>query len=95
MHMRLSLSASMSLLTGCAGPIGPPFGPGPEYDSFLAILILLLLAGILYRSVRSTRKPERQDAPAIHVVRERYARGELTREEFQSMMRDLSAPGGN
>lgn len=95
MRMRLSLSAAILVLTGCAGPIGPPFAPGPECDSVLGILILLLLAGVLCRSARSTRKPERQDAPAIHVVRERYARGELTREEFQSMMRDFSAPGGN
>jgi hypothetical protein len=91
MRMRVSLSTALLFLTGCAGPLGPPFGPGPEGDSVLGILILLL-AGVLHRSVRSRRKPERQDASAIHVVRERYARGELTREEFQNMMRDLSAP---
>jgi len=90
--MRASLSTDLLLLTGCAGPLGPPFGPAPERDSVLGILILLLLAGVLYRSARSRRKPERQDAPAIHIVRERYARGELTREEFQNLTRDLSAP---
>jgi Short C-terminal domain len=88
--MRVSLSTALLLLSGCASPLGPPFGPGPEDGSVLGILILLLLAGVLYRSVRSSKKPEPQDAPAIHVVRERYARGELTREEFQNMMRDLS-----
>jgi uncharacterized membrane protein len=54
--------------------------------------MLLLLAGVLYRSPIRKRKPERQDAPAIHIVREKYARGELTREEFQNIMRDLSEP---
>jgi hypothetical protein len=90
--MRTSLSTALFLLTGCAGPLGPPFGPGPERDSVLGILILLLLAGVLYRSARSRRKPERQDAPAIHIVRERYARGELTQDEFQNMLRNLSKP---
>jgi len=90
--MRMSLSTAIVLLAGCAGPLGPPFGLGPEGDSVLGILILLLLAGVLYRSARRRWTPERQDAPAIHIARERYARGELTREEFQNMLRDLSAP---
>jgi hypothetical protein len=93
MRMRVSLSVGMLLLTGCASPLGPPFGAGPEHDSALGILMLLLLAVVLYRSAISKRKPERQDdAPAIQIVRERYARGELTREEFQNLMRDLSSP---
>ena len=36
MLMRVSLSTVL-LLTGCAGPIGPPFGPGPETDSAFGI----------------------------------------------------------
>ena len=44
MRMRVSLSAALLLLTGCAGPVGPPFGPGPEADSVFEILLLLLFA---------------------------------------------------
>ncbi len=89
MRMRVSLSAALLLLTGCAGPVGPPFGPGPEADSVFEILLLLLFAGFLYR-VAKRQDPKHPEPPAIHILRERYARGELTREQFQDMMRDLS-----
>jgi putative membrane protein len=70
--------------------MGPPFGPGPGIGSVFGILVILLFGGILYRSARgqSLKRPE---PPALHILRERYARGELTREQFQNMMRDLTA----
>ena len=95
MRMSVSLSTAMLLLTGCAGPLGPPFGPGPEADTVFGILVILLFAGLLYRAAKGWQNPKHSESPAIHIARERYARGELTREEFQNMMRDLSAsPNG-
>jgi uncharacterized membrane protein len=90
MRMRVSLSAAILLSTGCAGPIGPPFGPGPEVDSVFGILVILLFGGLLYRLVKG-KNLKRPESTAVHILRERYARGELTREQFQNMMRDLSA----
>jgi hypothetical protein len=90
MRMRVSLSAALLLLTGCAGPIGPPFGPVPEADSVFGILVIVLLGGLLYRMANG-KNLKRPESPAIHILRERYARDELTREQFQDMMRDLSA----
>jgi uncharacterized membrane protein len=89
MLMRVSLSAAMLLLTGCAGPVGPPFGPGPETDFVFGILVILFFAGLFYRSLKGWRNPDNSESSAIHILRERYARGELTREQFQNMMRDL------
>jgi uncharacterized membrane protein len=91
MHMRVSLSAAMLLLTGCAGPVGPPFGPWPETDFVFGIFVILLFAGLFYRSSKRWQNPNDPESSAIHILRERYARGELTREQFQNMMRDLSA----
>jgi uncharacterized membrane protein len=91
MLMRVSLPAAVLLLTGCAGPMGPPFGPGPATDFVFEILVILLFAGLLYRSSKGWRNPNNPESSAIHILRERYARGELTREQFQDMMRDLSA----
>jgi hypothetical protein len=91
MLMRGSVSAAMLLLTGCAGPMGPPLGPGPETDSVFGILVILLFAGLLYRSSKGWRNPKNPKSSAIHILRERYGRGELTREQFQNIMRDLSA----
>jgi hypothetical protein len=49
MRMRVSLSAAMLLLTGCAGSISPPLDPAPEADSVFGILLLHLFGGFLYR----------------------------------------------
>jgi uncharacterized membrane protein len=92
MRMRVSLSSAMLVMTGCAGPLGLPFGPGPEVDTGFGILVILLFAGLLYRAVKDWRNPKHSEPPAIHIVCARYARGELTREEFQNIMRDLSSP---
>ena len=55
----------------------------------LAPLILGAIAAVLgirwlSRASRSTRHD-----PAIAILRERYARGEITRDEFEARMRDL------
>ena len=95
MRMRVSLSSAMLLMSGCSGPLGPPFGPGPEVDSVFGILLILLFAGLLCRAANGWQNSKRPEFLAIHILRERYARGELTREEFQKMMRDLfSSPNG-
>jgi hypothetical protein len=90
MRMRVSLSAAILLLAGCAGPLGPPFGPGPEADSVFGILAIVLLGGLLYRMANG-QNLKRPESPAIPILRERYARGKLAREQFQDTMRDLSA----
>jgi hypothetical protein len=92
MGMRVSLSSAMLLLTGCAGPPGPPFGSGTEVDTAFGILVILLFAGLLYGAAKRWQKAKHFEPPAIHIAGERYARGELTRAEFQDMMRDLPAP---
>jgi putative oligomerization/nucleic acid binding protein len=91
-RMRVSPSSAMLLLTGCAGPPGLPFGPGPEGDALFGILVILLFAGFLHRAAKGCQNSKHFDPPALRLAHERYARGELTREEFQNMMRDLSAP---
>jgi uncharacterized membrane protein len=54
------------------------------------IVVILLICGLLYRmaNAQNVKGPE---SPALHILQERYARGELTREQFQEMMRDVSA----
>ncbi|MDQ3836297.1 MAG: SHOCT domain-containing protein [Thermoproteota archaeon] len=38
--------------------------------------------------------PQQQRQDAASIVRERYAKGEITREQFEQMMRDLQQQGG-
>ena len=77
MLMRVSLSGAMLLLTGCAGPMGPPFGPGPETDSVFGILVILLFAGLLYRSSKGWRNPKNPESSAIHILRREVCAGRI------------------
>lgn len=56
--------------------------------SLVALLIVALVAAIrwLWRSPRPGEPEDR----ALSILRERYARGEIGREEFEARWRDLS-----
>lgn len=57
---------------------------------FLVIFAILFLVRFQYRQSRRNywRARMQANAPA-RILRQRYARGEITREQFQQMMRDL------
>ena len=87
-------------LAGCA-PAPPPAGPGPGSflpwnwfsgpTSFLLPLLLgvavIAIALLLLRREGASARPSARD-----IVQERYARGEITRQEYQALLRDLSEP---
>ena len=57
---------------------------------FLAVFASLFIVRLWYRQSRRNywRARMQTNAPA-RILRQRYARGEIAREEFQQMMRDL------
>ena len=58
----------------------------------LAPLVLGIIAAVFgIRWLKRSLDGSRSD-PAISVLRERYARGEITREEFDAKLRDLGGP---
>jgi putative membrane protein len=68
------------------------------YGGMLMWLLFLILAGLLiYFVVTQTRKPPAQDgrspeAPSetpLDILKKRYARGEIDKEEFDRLKRDL------
>jgi putative membrane protein len=80
-------------------PFGAPFGFGFGPFGFLLMLFVFALvlgavvAFILWvvrseRIVRSTAPTVAAAAP-IEILKERYARGEITKEQFEGMQRDL------
>ncbi|MGI8771957.1 MAG: SHOCT domain-containing protein [Acidobacteriaceae bacterium] len=88
---------------GCAGPAGPGFGwgpgLGPEWDQFTGLLLLACVGVGLYWLLRRSSLVEiRRSRPgtesavmqeAERIVRQRYARGEIEREEFLEKLNDL------
>ena len=53
---------------------------------FLGALVVLAV-GVMRRSSRTSNPP--QDS-AMEILRTRYAKGEITRDEFEAMRRDLT-----
>ena len=73
---------------------GPWFlGPGFWFLGPLTMLVFLgavvALVVLVMRRTCKNRGP-RQDS-AMEIVRARYAKGEITRDEFEAMRRDLTA----
>ncbi|HEV8674672.1 MAG TPA: SHOCT domain-containing protein [Methylomirabilota bacterium] len=64
--------------------------PGMMLAGTVFWLILLAALGLVLWWALSQRRPPRRDT-ALDILRERYARGELTREEFEAQRRDLMA----
>jgi uncharacterized membrane protein len=81
------------LSTGCAGPMGPPLGLGPEWDGVAGVALLLLIAAFAYRPLRklfSDSPQMRHNLAPKEIVKERYARGEIDHEQYERMMQHLS-----
>ena len=50
---------------------------------FMGLAVWILLGALIVVLIRATRTPPRElKSGAIHVLEERYARGEITREDF-------------
>ncbi len=100
------------LLLYVNGAFGPtPFGNHPYFGFFGGFLLLFiivwlgfLLLRISFWTARTQGRaggyggPNRGPDPAVRIARQRYARGEITREQFDQIMTDLGrrgrGPGG-
>lgn len=85
-------------LANCAPGLlapGPPpvFGPGSEWIALL--LVAIAVGGWLTRSNWSDffRAHHTRTSQAHEILRERYAKGEISREEYVRTASDLNLPG--
>ena len=71
---------------------GGNYGWGMGYGGFFMILFwVLVILGVVYivqAAVRSRTGPEQKESP-LDVLKKRYARGEITKEEYEKMKDDL------
>jgi putative membrane protein len=87
----------LSFIAGCAA--GPPLGPvdiGLPLGVGQLLMIVLLITAVLFTATRSrpTSMPASDDS-ALSLLRDRYARGEIDREDFLQRRRDLEAQQPN
>ena len=52
---------------------------------------ILLVALIVWVGREFGGRAHRSDSPALEILRERYARGEINKEEFESKKKDLAS----
>ena len=66
-----------------------PYGPGwwPMWGMGWAVPVIIILVVIAF--LTRLRKGPRTDR-GLDILRERYARGEITKEDFERMKRDLT-----
>jgi uncharacterized membrane protein len=89
----LSWLSVLTLLAGCAGPMGLPLGLGPGCDELGGVAIVAIVVALVYRPIRkffSNRLNATNFSSPQNIAMERYARGEITQEDFQRIMQHLS-----
>ena len=59
--------------------------------SIIGLLVLIGIAAVVARLLQSEAAGRRHDDAALRVARERYARGEITHEQFAQIRADLEA----
>ncbi|MFA6095418.1 MAG: SHOCT domain-containing protein [Candidatus Paceibacterota bacterium] len=60
------------------------------FHAFGAVFMLALWALIIYGVITLLRRqPRKGDGRAIDILKERYAKGEITKHEFDAMKKDL------
>jgi putative membrane protein len=61
---------------------------------FMIIFWILVLLGVVYgiRMLAGTTKRGEKQESAIDILKKRYAKGEITKEEFERLKNDLKMP---
>ena len=77
---------------GMMGPWGSGFGSG-FFGMFIWLLLIVLIVAVVVwfmRSAGSGRAQLERRPPGLDVLEERYARGEIEREEYLQKKRDIT-----
>jgi putative membrane protein len=71
-------------------PHGPYHGYGwYSYGWVYAVIGAIILLAILYLVFRRPETQEKRDDKALGILKERYAKGEITKEEFEEMKKNI------
>ncbi|MFP4367128.1 MAG: SHOCT domain-containing protein [Bacteroidales bacterium] len=69
------------------------FGPhywGMGWGWIIGLIIIILIVWVVVRAVsKSNTKTVPENKPALDILKERYARGEIDKDEFEKRKKDL------
>lgn len=68
------------------------WGWGMGFGSFgMIIFLVLIILGIVYfiKLVTRGRKKEEKEETALEILKKRYAKGEINKEEFEAKKKDI------
>jgi len=94
-------SIAMLYLIGCSqGPTGRytgqwdhMMGPGAYGGMFMWLILIVIVGIVLYlvfnQSKRSGNRPDSERETPTEILKRRYAKGEITREEFDRLKKDI------
>ena len=94
------LSLFLSILTGCTKDY--PYGSSPGWGhmmyygyggGFMWILLLVMIGILLYFVIQTAKRKnggEVSEETPLDILKKRYAKGEITKEEFDRIKRELS-----
>ena len=70
---------------------GNPWG-GLFLFIFMVVFLVMVVAGAMYLLRRTAHVPDRtkpSDTNAVELLNQRYAKGEITRDEYRSIKKDI------
>jgi len=65
------------------------YGHGIPFGGLFGLMILIVLAIVIYRLVTAGRAADKEKTPR-EIVDERYAKGEITDEQYKQMKKELN-----
>ena len=82
---------------GYCGPDNWGYGPMPMHywyggGMFMGLLFLAVIGLLIYFIIRAMRMKDQiptHEESALDILKKRYARGEVTKDEFETMKKDL------
>jgi putative membrane protein len=93
--------AAVSLLSSCwrEYPYGPMGGPGGGWGHMMGygfggmimwIIFIAIIGVLIYFLMQATKVRNRAGERPLEILKKRYAKGEITKEEFDRMRKDIS-----
>lgn len=98
----LFLSATAGLLSSCSGEYG--YGPMGMRGSdggwwpmmhcgfggmFMWIIFIVIIGLLIYLFIRAQKEKDHAVETSLEILKKRYARGEITKEDFDRMKNDI------